>query len=116
VKFFDDVYIGRDNYIARRIETLENVSISISDLTRCTLEIVGSTPPYVIDSDVEEYENVFDWDTYGTQGLLGLRLGLIQDLPTGFLTFKLIIYSDDFPNGLDALNPLYFRVWPLSDG
>jgi hypothetical protein len=48
--------------------------------------------------------------------LLGLRLGLIQDLPVGFLTFTLVIYSDDFPSGLDNLKPVYFRVWPLSNG
>lgn len=116
MKFYDDVYVGRDNYIARRVETLENVSIDISKLTRCTLEIAGSNPPYVIDSDTSGYDDVFDWETYGAQGLLGLRLGLVQDLPLGFWTFKLVIYSDDFPSGLDDLRPVYFRVWSLSNG
>jgi hypothetical protein len=116
VKFYDDVFIGRDNYIARRIETLDNVPINISNLTRCTLEIVDSDPSFIIDSDVEGYDDVFDWETYSAEGLLGLRLGLVQDLPVGFLTFTLVIYSDDFPSGLDNLKPVYFRVWPLSNG
>lgn len=117
MKFYDDVYIGRDNYIARRVETLlNNVTVDISNLTRCTLEAVDTNPPYIIDSDTEGYDDVFDWTTYGTQGLLGLRLGLVQDLPLGFITFKLVVYSDDFPSGLDDLRPVYFRVWNLSNG
>lgn len=116
MKFYDDVYIGRDNYIARRIETLENVSIDITRLTRCTLELIGSEEPYVIDSDTPGYDDVFDWTTYGDQGLLGLRLGLVQDIPLGHHTFKLVVYSDDFPGGLDDLQPVYFRVWNLSNG
>ena len=116
MKFYDDVYIGRDNYIARRIETEENVSIDITRLTRCTLEAENSNPPYIVDSDTEGYDDVFDWETYGAQGLLGLRLGIVQDLPLGFITFKLVIYSDDFPSGLDNLKPVYFRVWNLSNG
>jgi hypothetical protein len=116
VKFYDDVYVGRDNYIARRIETLENVSINISNLTRCTLELIGSEPPYIIDSDTPGYDDVFDWETYADIGLLGLRLGIVQDMPLGFGTYKLVLYSDDYPTGLDNMEPLYFRVWPESNG
>lgn len=116
MKFYDDVYKGRDNYIARRIETFSNVSIDVSSLTRCTLELINSNPSYTIDSDTKGYDDVFDWETYGTQGLLGFRLGLVEDIPEGFHQFKLVIYSDDFPMGLDNLAPIYFRVWPLSNG
>lgn len=114
MQFYDDVYIGRDNYIVRRVKTVDNVPVDIGGLTRCTLELVSSDPPYVIDSS--DYSHVFDWETYSRQGFLGLRLGLVQGLPTGFLTFKLVIYSDEFTQGLDNLKPIYFRVWPLSNG
>lgn len=116
MKFYDDIYKGRDNYIARQIETLSNVSIDVTSLTRCTLELLASDTPYVVDSDTEGYDDVFDWETYGAQGLLGLRLGLVPDLPEGFHQFKLVIYSDDFPQGLDNLAPVYFRIWPMSNG
>lgn len=116
MKFYDDVYIGRDNYTARRVETLDNVILDLRTLTRCTLELVNSNPPYVVDSDTPGYDDVFDWDTYGDQGILGFRLGLVQDIPIGFRMFRLVIYSNDFPNGLDDLRPVYFRVWNLSNG
>lgn len=116
MKFYDDVYVGRDNYIARRIETLDNVAIDLRNLTRCTLELVSSNPPYIIDSDTPGYDDVFDWETYGEQGIIGFRLGLVQDIPVGFRTFNLVIYSNDYPSGLDSLEPVYFRVWNLSNG
>lgn len=116
MQFYDDVYIGRDNYIMRRIETSENISIDITRLTRCTLELIDSNPSYVIDSDTPGFDDVFDWTTYGSRGILGLRLGMVHDIPTGFRTFRLIIYSDDFPGGLDNMEPVYFRVQDLSNG
>jgi len=95
---------------------MENVCIDITRLTRCTLELINSEEPYVIDSDTPGYDDVFDWTTYGAQGLLGFRLGLVQDLPIGHRTFRLVLYSDDFPSGLDDLQPVYFRICSLSNG
>lgn len=114
IKFYDDVYIGRDNYVARQIERASGADISIQNLTRCTLEVIGTNPPFLIDSD--EVPDAFDWITYGATGVLCFRLGMIDSMPLGFQICRLIIYSNDFPDGLDDLQPLYFRIRELSVG
>lgn len=117
MKFYDDIYIGRDNYLTRRIERADSgATINIRDLTRVTLEVLGMNPPVIVDSDEVGMDDVFDWETYGEMGLLGFRLGLIETLPTGFKVCKLILYSDSYPNGLDNLKPVYFNFVPLSNG
>ena len=102
----EDVYINRDNRIdlllkADNQDGNGKVAQDLSSILTVVLKDVSGT---LADISSAEHSGVFDWSTPSQTGVMWLTLGAvfgaIEDFVAGDYIFELILYDDEYTNGI----------------
>jgi len=88
-------YIGKDN-ASKLLLSNDGVAQDISSLTKVEVRYDGTT------YSSEDYADAFDWTTYGEDGYLILKMGLISAITESGMDIaaEIIAYDSDNINGI----------------
>jgi hypothetical protein len=90
------VYVTRDNTIRMQLLNDDVAFTAVQMAAIDAVEVIYKGQSYHSD----DYPAAFNWETYAADGIVEISLGGILDESGSDRNAKLIIYTDDYPNGL----------------